>query len=606
MNTIESIIKKIPIFRTLSWRDIHRIAKISCIEEYPPSSLIYEENTPADGFYCVLKGEVYVLTKERNRQRVIAIIGPYTPFGIISLLTGENHSVTTQAAGYVSLLKIDCEKFRSFLKKCPGLSLQLSLILSERVKRKKNIPKRVFESLIIGIFSSSTDTDKRLSFLIDNIRNFSSGKIIIFSPTSKYKKYKKYITSLNNLKTRRWERFIVKKAGIDYIFVDVNILDKKNFRILVEEVTNFYSFILWQLPLSRKNIEFLVGVANYFIFNIYSLNEIKFMENTLKMSSLIQKDPFTLRKVKVLLEENLLESLKSYSSKKYSFFFLPQNSSFCKERISSLARRIYNRAVGVVLGSGGAYGFCHIGVLEVLEENNIPIDIICGSSMGSLVAALWAVGFSISEILMKIRIFSNKIKGNSIRGLRIPFRGFIKSSVLEEIMYQLFADTTFHSLRCELKIVAFDFKRRRELVFDKGYLYKAVAASCAMPGIFEPVEINNKIVFDGGVLNPLPTQIIDRYEIDKIIAVRVAHSLEESHREYKLKQRLNILDFIFGSIEVMQHRFVEESEKFADIIVKPDLSGLHWLDFDNIDEFVERGRSACYAQLSEIKKLMSF
>ena len=149
-----------------------------------------------------------------------------------------------------------------------------------------------------------------------------------------------------------------------------------------------------------------------------------------------------------------------------------------------------------------------------------------------------------------------------------------------------------------------DFRRRQSVILDKGLIYKAVAASCAFPGIFEPVGSTKKLLLDGGVLNPLPTKILLDAKAHKIIASNISLSQEEALRHYAAR-KLHIFDFIFGSIETMQQQFVQQAIKIADVVIHPHLEGLGWLEFDKIEELIERGETAARNKLAEIKRLVN-
>ena len=142
-------------------------------------------------------------------------------------------------------------------------------------------------------------------------------------------------------------------------------------------------------------------------------------------------------------------------------------------------------------------------------------------------------------------------------------------------------------------------------IIKEGYLYKAVAASCAMPGIFEPIVCRGDILLDGGILSPLPVSTLRDYA-HKIIAVNVTPQREELIKE-RTKQamlKLNILDFVFGSIETMQRVFIAEELKLADVVIHPNLEGLHWREFHKAKVFIERGAQAAYSRIDDIKSLI--
>jgi NTE family protein len=268
-----------------------------------------------------------------------------------------------------------------------------------------------------------------------------------------------------------------------------------------------------------------------------------------------------------------------------------------------ISRQIAEIVTGLALGSGGAYGFSHVGVLKILEKNNVNIDIICGSSVGSVIAALWALGYKIDEIEKLIIKLGKETNLFSFSGFSFPFKGFFKAKYLENILHKLFKDKTFYDLKHTLKIVVFDFVKKESRTLEEGLLYKAVAASCAVPGVFEPIRIKNEIFMDGGILNPLPTRVLLNYGVHKIIAVNITPSREEIYQEYKRRNKWHILDFIFGSIETMQREFVQTAVGVSDVVIHPNFEGISWLEFDKVEELIRRGEGATVKKIEEIKKL---
>ncbi|UCD15143.1 MAG: patatin-like phospholipase family protein [Candidatus Omnitrophota bacterium] len=273
--------------------------------------------------------------------------------------------------------------------------------------------------------------------------------------------------------------------------------------------------------------------------------------------------------------------------------------------VRRISRQIGDVVLGVALGSGGAYAFSHIGVLKVLQENNIPIDVICGSSTGALVAALWAAGFTIEEMERIVKWVGRKLSMFPFTGMSLPFKGFLRARRLENIFKSIFKNRTFYDLKHTLRIVAFDFIRRQAKILEEGSLYKAVAASCAMPGMFEPIKFKKDILLDGGVLNPLPTRILLNYGANKIIAVNITPSREEIIKGYGETRKFHILDFIFGSIETMQREFIAQALKLSDVVIHPDFGGVGgWMEFDKAHEFIEKGVEAARQKIEEVKKLV--
>jgi NTE family protein len=245
----------------------------------------------------------------------------------------------------------------------------------------------------------------------------------------------------------------------------------------------------------------------------------------------------------------------------------------------------------LALGSGASFGFAHVGVLKVLENNNVAIDVIAGTSMGAVFAAMWALDFGIEKMERISLELGKKLNLFSPRGFSFPLRGFIQARRLEGIFRGIFADLTFYDIKRTLKIVSFDFLKREAYIINEGLIYKALAASCAIPGVFEPIKVKNSILLDGGILNPLPVKILIDAGAHKIIAVNISPGGEQVKKAYEKKSRPHIFDFIFGSVETMQKQFIDQAVKICDVVIEPDLSGLEWLEFDKAGDLIKRGET---------------
>lgn len=300
--------------------------------------------------------------------------------------------------------------------------------------------------------------------------------------------------------------------------------------------------------------------------------------------------------------------------------------------VRRIARQLGDCLVGLVLGVGVGYGFCHIGVLRVIEEEKIPVDIIAGSSIGALIACLWAIGKSSQEILEITQEFREPKHIWGLIDVTFPRLGFIKGNKLYRFLKKHLGDKTFYDVKLPLKIIASDVRRKEPRVLDKGLLVDAIMASCSMPGIFAPFKFKEEVLFDGGVTNPLPTESLMQIGVKKIIAVNVTPSREDILRQLtKLKEgifpectgdvqkskplgwfmrlknifKLNIVDIIFSSVEVLQSEVARREGELADIVLHPDTTGLFWLELHRADEFARRGEIEARSNLDKIWQLVN-
>lgn len=174
--------------------------------------------------------------------------------------------------------------------------------------------------------------------------------------------------------------------------------------------------------------------------------------------------------------------------------------------------------VGLALGSGGARGIAHVGVLDVFEKENIPIDYIAGSSMGSLVGALFALGHSATDLEELASLFKRKY----FVDFTVPKMGLINGKRIEELIYMLTQGKNIEDLEIPLSIVTTDLQKGRSVILDSGSISKAVRASISIPGIFVPVQYDGKILVDGGIVDRVPIQAVRNMGADIVIAVDVS------------------------------------------------------------------------------------
>ena len=605
-------------FNKLDKRQMDKLINISEVREYKNGEIIYEEGGLADYLYVLLKGRVALFAKVDSKELMIGIIKRGTCFGIISIFSESKHSVTSSSIESSFVLRITKEQFKGFLKKNPFIFLDFSLMLSQRVKSRYK-PKTIFQSKKIGVIGNVLEAKTDYIYNLGReLKEQTKKKVIclqvVFNIDKDFgiknqpfadSKEKIKVLSLESFREEEVPEYIMKnEVNLLYVKLDA----KDNFLALLNFLSESYHFILYRIPYDS-----LEGFKEDFIDPAQQLHFLMYpqKEELIKRGYLLQKlkdiNPLNQEKIKVILME-VSSHHRLYLDKSHRLVGHPIYASFssCRcqdnhEVLTRISREIGEVSLGLALGSGGAYGFAHIGVLKILEKKGVIIDIICGSSIGAVIAALWAVGFKISEIERFAKEIGKKISSVQVRA--VPLRGIISAKKTEIVFKKIFKNLTFDDLKYPLKIVAFDFLKRKAVIFEEGPLYKALAASCALPGIFEPVIYKDAILLDGGILNPLPTKVLLNYGACRIIASDISPSQDNLLKEYKRRGKFHIFDFIFGSIETMQQQFVQQALAVADVAIHPDLDGLGWVEFDKMSEFVKRGEAAALKNIDIIKNL---
>ncbi|MCK9615437.1 MAG: patatin-like phospholipase family protein [Candidatus Omnitrophica bacterium] len=609
-------------FNKLKEEEIDEFLSICELRKLSHGEILYKDQDPPDYFYFLLRGRIVILKQDDMQESEIELIKRGTSFGIISLFNEEPHSVTTKSIEESFVLKADKERFKDFLNKYPLISLEFYRILSQRIRARSG-KKKIFQCKRIAVMGAHLSGKTSYMFnlgvkLKEQTRKnvicieFSSSDSFGLDKLTIYSK----ILNLEDYKEETLKDYIIKsnlqnnnEIAIDCLLVKIN--DILEIPSLLNFLSENYHFIIYEMPdqFFDTNVQNCVSPVDYFHFLVLPNKE-----GALKAASVItalnEADPLSIDRVKVILSYFAAQDrLPAKDIKEILhaniYATLPSFGEEYVNAVRRISKEVGEVVIGLALGSGGAYGFAHIGVLRVLEENHIPIDIICGSSIGSVIASLWALGKTPDEIEKFMIEFAKKLNLFSVRGFSFPFKGLWRAKYLENILKKVFKDKTFYDLKHPLKVVVFDFLRKEAKILEDGPLYKAVAASCALPGVFEPINFKNRMLLDGGVLNPLPTKVLLNYGADKIIAVNVTPSQEEIIEEYDKKNKFHILDFIFGSIETMQRQFIEQAVTVADCVIHPNFGTLRWLEFEKVQDFIKKGELATVNKLDELKKMIN-
>ncbi len=250
--------------------------------------------------------------------------------------------------------------------------------------------------------------------------------------------------------------------------------------------------------------------------------------------------------------------------------------------------------IGIALGAGFARGLAHIGVIKILQKENIPLHIVAGSSMGSVIGALYASGMKIQTI----ERLAQRINRKNWMDLTVPRMGLLSGERLEKLIQSLTRQSRFDDLWLPFAAVAVDLNQGHRVIMQKGSVAKAVRASCAIPGVFNPLSTEDMVLVDGGVLERVPVEVTRNMGADINIAVDVTAYLDN----YPLH---NIFDVIFKTIDVMSKEITRHRTENSDILITPDLRDLSPTDFSRTEETIRRGEVAAKKALPQIKSLLS-
>lgn len=248
--------------------------------------------------------------------------------------------------------------------------------------------------------------------------------------------------------------------------------------------------------------------------------------------------------------------------------------------------------IGLSLGGGGARGFAHIGAIKAFEENNIKFDMVAGTSVGSLIGAFYCAGFSYKK-MHKIAKETNLKDIKSSKLIFVPS----KTEGIENLIINEIGDINIEDLKVPFIVVAVDMKSTEEQDIMKGNLAKAVAGSCAVPMIFQPVLFEDKILCDGGLLNTLPSNVLKLHDCDYVVGIDI-----NPGRDYGTEST-KVVDILTCSIRVLMKSNVIKGYLYSDVLLKPDTKRFRSTKKDGYEQMIEEGYKAAMESIDKIKAL---
>jgi NTE family protein len=253
--------------------------------------------------------------------------------------------------------------------------------------------------------------------------------------------------------------------------------------------------------------------------------------------------------------------------------------------------RMKEPKIGLALGSGGARGFAHVGVVKALRDAGIPIHMIAGSSMGALVGAMVSIGHTDDNLKRMATLFKRKYYMDYI----VPKMGFISGKKIKELIRMLTQQKRIEDCEIPLAIVATDLLLGEKVVFRSGRIADAVRASISIPGILVPEKIDGRLLVDGGVIDRVPVSVAREMGADLVIAVDISH--------FKASPEvLSIFDVITQSIDIMQREMVRWHEVSADIMIRPMVEQYSSTAFKDVNDIIEIGEDAGRKQITKIQQ----
>ncbi|MCE9614295.1 MAG: cyclic nucleotide-binding domain-containing protein [Lentisphaerae bacterium] len=658
MNAIANQLRDHPLFRDLPPRALKQLAANAVRIEYAKGGIIVRENDPGEALYVVLSGRCQAtVDRPDGTRQVHDVYGPGDTFGERPLLSRDGHAATVRVITDCIVLRIPAsdlspvlDRYREFEKELTRRVYgQVRLLRAGqpaaklgRVAVLGNLSPRVRGSEIAHNLAAAVRQEAGCSVLTVEMVGEPGGPALsdwrnlplcTLDELRAAADVRKATSGLWDLRLHARDTaaeadcvapvlsHLALYARIVIVHADASVPEGVVEQLLVQADLSY--MLLGQRDADRRRAEALTRrltqhPAHEIVhpLPVLCLDE---GERATAAESLAARLGMPVHAV--------IPGLPRAESEAHDFYRRHPGERF-SAHIRHLAREIGRCRLGLALSSGGAKSLAHIGVIQVLEEQGIDVDVVAGTSMGGLIGALWAYGID-GRGMETLARAQGGARGlwRLIDPVFPPRRGFIGGMRAPEIVREAIGEAHFYDMQKQLRVVATDLDTLERVVFDSGEVAPVVHASMAMPGIVVPVRLNGRTLVDGGVAEPIPVNVLMEMGVERILAVNTIPNPAELKQCLLLRGeepavpprrgtgrafsrylnyfgRGNILDIWSKSMLGAESRVAEIACRQADVVLRPVLCDGRWHDFGRPDKYIAVGRHAAEQQIEDIRRLV--
>ncbi len=637
MKDFQDLLATIPIFSFLGRAETAAVEQLFVESTHQKGDVICRQGDEGETFHVILDGELDVLSGEK----VVTILKSGDFFGEMALLQGGKRTATVVANRRVRLMTLDRVSFNSLFMKNPKALEYFTRVLCRRLASTSSGEKTRGSSMVVTVGSRRHSLKGKslvASSLAGVLHDLTRADVIIVRVKSTDQAPGGDYAEL--LSNSQWSDELASRLirtdseGVSLVEVpgrpglSAAVYEEKASN-LVSKLSTKFQFIIFDLGMDPQGLlEAVPTFSDVFveIVDQAGMETAKGTPTKARMrhfrvlntfnansygTSINSCEPFVIPRDGALTNGSASQYIRS---NKKSVPALP---------LHRLARKILGATVGVALGGGAAFGIAHLGVLEVLEENDIPVDLVAGCSQGSIIGIGYAAGIGIQPMI-DIAMSLGK-RGNTLLAVDLTLTkpGLLAGNKFIKIFSPYLGEkTTFEDLLIPCRTVATDIESGERISIGKGKLTTAFRASAAVPMVFAPVRVGEHVLVDGGVADPVPAEVVNEMGADMCIAVNVVPPLTRGVENAVSKtvrqlnrfnplayfgddeQMPNMFDVIMNAMQILQYELGNFKAANAEVRINPDLSDFTWVEYYRSDELIARGREEAEAKLPLIQRAM--
>lgn len=642
----QDLLQTIPIFSFLGRAELAAVQELFVEEVHQKGDTICRQGEEGNTFYVVLDGELDVLVGEAHQQ-LIAVLKRGDFFGEMALLQGGKRTATIMASRRARLMSLDRTAFNTLFMKNPKALEYFTRILCKRLANmnKGEVMRGSTMTITVGAEPHLKGKSLIASYLADYLHELTGQDVLLVNVQMSKTAAEGVVGKLlsEDQHPDRKEVNDVLRTDIGGVsLLEVPARTDLPIPYYAERASNLISNLSGDFPFMvfdlNTNVAGLMDSVPLFSDVFIEIVDVAqpVSNNANRQNDSQDGAPTKLRKYQVVnlfnptsrpISLNHCEPFVIPEDRGLTVSFDPlaylrsNNRNAAALPIQRLARKILGASVGIALGGGAAFGIAHLGVLKVLEKNNIPIDLIAGCSQGSIIGVGYAAGITVDEMIEMAYRLGRRQNALLAVDLTLTKPGLLAGQKFIDIFRPLLgAKTTFEDLALPCRTVATDVESGERVSIGTGSLSDAFRASASVPMVFSPMKIGDRVLVDGGVSDPVPAEIVNMMGADLCVAVNVVPPLKKgvenavSHA-FRMMSWMNPLtwleesaglpnmfDIIMNAMQTLQYELGNFKAISADVLINPELSDFTWVEYYRSEELIQRGIAAAEQALPAIKR----
>ncbi len=624
------LLRSLPLFAGFGDAELTRLSEHFIEVSYRKGDLVCDAGEPADRFFVVASGELEI--HESGREgRVIHRVGPGGTFGEVSLLLGEGRSAAVTAARPARLLTLHERYFKRYMLRNARALENLSRALCQRLAAATRGDVVGRRTTAVGVAAAPglrgrSLVASALSALLREIGEVPVLRVSLDAAASPVAASRPLLSKLAAESADRVAEHLSVRPG-EPASLDLAVAADAPevsgaLTSLVEKVSDRFSYVVLDLGSSVASASEACDVLVQIVrerpppqgdadARVRVLQVLNLFNPYTDRVPLNHCEPFVLPRD---------PALEGRDSRQQAEHLLEHPDSVAGPVLRRLAHKVLGRSTGLALGGGAAFGLCQVGVLQVLAAEGIAVDLVAGTSMGSVIALAFAAGVTPAEMRQMLGHGLNLRTILSAIDLTLTRPALLGGTRFTRIFRPLLGGAqSFDDLVRPCRAVATDVQTGERVTIGSGSLEEAFRASASVPLVWPPVMRDGRVLIDGSMSDPVPAEVVHDMGADVCIAINAIPRPEKGLENVltRITRGLNLLnplsylgdgrnmpnmiDIGLNSIQTLSSELGNFKGIVADVRINPDLSGFTWADFDRPLELIDRGAEAAQRALPEIR-----